>query len=190
MSQEQDAPQISSPSIYLEDDEANAYRQHSDRIYNTVNPQDVFEEMWVQDIVDHYWEVRRLRKIKLKLLDGALYKGLEVVLVPLAGLLDAHRLSEGWQEKDPQMVEFAESLLKGAGLDMDTVRAETLALRIGEFEKIDRCLVSAELRRDKALMDIECHKSGFGKRLKAEADKIIEAAVDGETVKVIEDAST
>jgi hypothetical protein len=189
MPEKPDAPHVLSPSIYLEEAEANAYRQHSDSIYMTINPKDPLEEMWVQDVVDHSWEVRRLRKIKQKLVDSSLYKGLEKILLPIVGILAAPSLSNGWQAKKPDDIEQVKKHLENAGLDMDMVRAETIALRIPEIEKIDRYLHSAELRRDKALNDIDCFRAGFRDRLKSENNKVIEATVIGEDVKLLESAS-
>lgn len=189
MLEQQDAPHLLSPSISLNEDEADAYRQLSDRIFKLFNPKDPLEEMWVQDVVDHSWEVRRLRNIKQKLVESALYRGLEVVLMPLAGLIEAPRLARGWQEKDPQMVDSVEILLKDSRVDMDMVRAETLALRIPEIERIDRCLHSAEIRRDKAVYDIDCFRAGFRERLKRENDKVLEATVVDQEVKVLENAT-
>lgn len=175
---------------YLEDEDSDAYRQHYDRVLKTINPQDVFEEMWVQDIVDHSWEIRRLRYIKQSLLENALHRGLQEVLTPIMGAIPAMTLSKRWQAKDADAIEQVEALLSGAELDMGMVRAETVALRINEIEKIEHRIFSAEVRRDRAVRDIECHKFGFGERLKSEATKFIEATVEPEDIILLEASSS
>ena len=174
------------PRWYVEDEDAIAFRQFFDTVRKTINPKDPFEDIWVEDLVHHNWEIRRLRLIKESLIECSLYRGLERILKPIAGLIEASKISEGWQAKRPDDIEEVRLLFEESGLDMGMVRAETVALRINEIEKIEHRIASAEHRRDRALRDIECHRFGFGERLKAEANKLIEGTVGSGDVILLE----
>src|ERR1700674_814547 len=45
-----------------------AYDELLARVSAAVEPADIFEEIWVRDVVDHEWEVLRLRRLKVNLL--------------------------------------------------------------------------------------------------------------------------
>src|SRR6266851_3163221 len=55
-----------------------------------VEPADIFEKMWVRDIVDHQWEILRYRRLMANLMAATAHKGLRAVLEPrsFAGWLD------------------------------------------------------------------------------------------------------
>ena len=52
-------------------EEASSYDALLGRVSGTVRPADVFEEIWVRDIVDLVWEVVRLRRQKAGLMTSA-----------------------------------------------------------------------------------------------------------------------
>ena len=58
------------PPPLLEGEDAAAYDELLGRISGAVKPSDIFEEIWVQDIVDLVWEVVRLRRLSANPTDG------------------------------------------------------------------------------------------------------------------------
>ena len=66
-----------------------------------MKPADIFEEVWVRDIVDLSWEVLRLRRLKASLMTATAYEGLHKILEPL---LESYRerdqLVRGWAARD------------------------------------------------------------------------------------------
>jgi hypothetical protein len=71
------------------------------RISGAIKPADIFEEVWVRDIVDLSWEVLRLRHLKASLMTATAYEGLHKILEPL---LESYRerdqLVRGWAARD------------------------------------------------------------------------------------------
>src|SRR6202030_1130933 len=52
------------PAPLIEGEDAGAYDELLLRISAAVRPHDIFEEIWVRDIVDLVWEAFRLRRFK------------------------------------------------------------------------------------------------------------------------------
>ena len=138
------------------------------RIANALQPADVLEEIWIRDVVDLSWEVFRLRRLKAQLMAASAYEGMGQVLAPLFTVRGHGRLlAEKWAAgADAATRAEIESALEKAGLTMEAVAARTLALRIDDFERIDRMLMAAEPRRAAALQELDTHRANFAMRLR------------------------
>src|SRR5215470_6729238 len=77
------------PAPLFEGEATAAYDELLVRVSGAVKPADIFEEIWVRDIVDLVWEALRLRRLKANLMTAMAYRGLEQILKPLVGFLEA-----------------------------------------------------------------------------------------------------
>ena len=68
-----------------------------------------------------------------------------------------------------------DAALAAAGLTMDAVMAQTLALKIDEVERIDRMIAGAEARRNVALREIDRHRATLAAALRQAADEVLDA---------------
>jgi hypothetical protein len=59
-----------------------------------------------------------------------------------------------------------------AGLSMDEVTATTLELNLETFERIERLLSGAEVRRNNALREIDRHRSAYGAAIRRTLDEV------------------
>jgi hypothetical protein len=102
-----------------------AYDELSTQISAAVIPAYIFEDIWVQDITDLYWEVLRLRRLKVNLMTATAYNGLGTVLEPL---LDegVSELVANWARRIPRAVKRVDGLLASVGLTKDAIMAHTL----------------------------------------------------------------
>jgi hypothetical protein len=96
-------------------------------------------------------------------------EGLRNVLRDL-GADDYLGLSKRWHARQPAAVAAVEAVLAAAGLGPGVVRAQALAVRIGEVEAIDRMIRSAEARRDEMLRQLYRHQAELATRLRNAAD--------------------
>ena len=62
-------------------------------------------------------------------------------------------------------------VLAAAGLSMDEVTATTLELNLETFERIERLLSGAEVRRNNALREIDRHHSAYGAAIRRTLDE-------------------
>ena len=137
-------------------------------IAGTVRPADLIEEAWVRDVVDLVWEAVRLRRLKAALMTACADEGMQKVLAGLDAR-DTLSLSRRWAARELDAVGQVEAVLAAAGLGLDHVMAQTLRVRIGEIERIDRMTALAEARRNAALREIAHHRANFAESLRRAA---------------------
>src|SRR2546423_7014250 len=71
------------PPPLFEEEDAAAYDELSARIAGAMNPADIFEELWVRDIIGSDWGVFRLPRLQATLMTATAYEGLQKILEPL-----------------------------------------------------------------------------------------------------------
>jgi hypothetical protein len=129
-------------------------------------PTDIFEDIWVRDVVDLTLAVFRLRRLTAKLLKANEYKGLSETLAPLVGRSQAETLAEGWAARKPGVVEEVNKTLTSAGLTPDTILAQTFSLKLNDIERIEHVIALAEARRNATLHEIDRHRQTLGRKLR------------------------
>jgi hypothetical protein len=163
------------PPPLLEGEDTAAYDELLVRISGAVKPTDIFEEIWIRDIVDLVWEAFRLRRHKANLMTAVAHKGLKEILAPLIGWTDARNLAEAWAARERSAIKQVDKLLASAGLTMDAVMAQALSLKLDHIERIDRMIATAEGRRNAILREVDRHRTAWGQNLR-QAVQQIEAA--------------
>jgi hypothetical protein len=122
----------------------------------------------------------------VRLIQSSLHEGLRKILEPLLGELISSRLLpefgdpigdlvKRWARCEPKALKEVERLLASAGLTMDAVMAQTLALKLDKVERIDRLIASAEARRNNCLHEIARHRETFGATLRLAAQEAEDA---------------
>src|SRR6266446_6738397 len=104
------------PPPLFDDEDTKVYDQLLTQVSTTVTPADIFEHIWVRDVVDLSIEVLRLRRFKVNLMMVHAYKGLTETLSPLVGRVQAENLAEGWAARKSDVVEEVNKALTSAGL--------------------------------------------------------------------------
>jgi hypothetical protein len=161
------------PTLKTEDDEI--YWNCMERFVKCVEPQDVIEWLWVKDVVDLSWEILRLRRLKIDLI--------EIDREDRNATIEWER-----EHADEPYIDFSGRLTRRDSaeiesrknkplLDTEADSAKLLFRHIEEYEHIERLLTSAELRRDRILREIELRRDHMGRRLRAASDEILDAQV-------------
>jgi hypothetical protein len=78
-------PTLFGPPPLFDGEDTEIYDQLLKEISPAVTPADIFEDIWVRDVVDLTIEVLRLRRFKVKLMMTNAYKSLTETLSPLVG---------------------------------------------------------------------------------------------------------
>ncbi len=160
------------PPPLFDDEDTKVYDQLLTQVSTTVTPADIFEHIWVRDVVDLSIEVLRLRRFKVNLMMVHAYKGLTETLSPLVGRVQAENLAEGWAARKSDVVEEVNKALTSAGLTTDSIRAQTFALKIHDIERIEHMMALAEARRNATLREIDRHRQTLGQKLRRAAQQI------------------
>jgi hypothetical protein len=170
---------------------ADEFDSLRDAFEQEINPRGIIEQMYVHDISSIVWEILRLRRCKVVIINAAFCKALENLLEQLLrrpGPYDfsleakAKALAQAWftdQEAKKQVSE----ILSRYDLDETAIEAEAIRRSSSDLELLDRMLTSLESRRNKALGCVAEYRASLGQQLRESADRII----DGKGVLQLED---
>src|SRR6516164_8366085 len=172
-------------------DEFDALRDAFER---EIKPRGIIEQMYVHDICSLVWEILRLRRCKVVIINSAFRSALEHLLTQLLkepGQYDhdvedeAQALAHAWftdQEAKKQVSE----ILSGFDLDESAIEAEAIRRSSSDLELLDRMLTSLESRRNKALGCVAEYRASLAHQLQESAERII----DGKDVLRLEGAAS
>jgi hypothetical protein len=184
-------PTLFGPPPLFDGEDTKIYEQLLTRVSTTVMPTDIFEDIWVREVVDLTIEVLRLRRLKASLMTANAYKGLTETLSPLVGRMQAETLAEGWAARKSDVVEEVTKTLTSAGLTIDSIMAQTFSLKLNDMERIEYMIALAEARRNATLREIDRRRQTLGQKLRRAAQqledgqfRVIEhtTSIDGENV--------
>ena len=147
-----------------------------------VKPTGIIEWLWVKDVVDLAWEVRRLRRLKVNLLRVARREALATILMPLLDggslLSDSYhtsrQLASACIEGQAAARKRVDALLQKNRLGVDAVMAQALSQKLDDIERIDRMMATAESRRDKTIREIETRRDSLARRLRQASQEVID----------------
>ena len=165
-------PALFGPPPLFDGEDTKIYEHLLTEISIAVTPADIFEKMWVRDIVDLTIEVFRLRRLEANLMKVNVYKGLSETLMPLVGRSEAEALAEGWAARKPEVVERVNKTLKAAGLSTDSILAQTLSYKLNDIERIKHMTALAETRRNVTLREIDRHRQTLSEKLRWAAQQL------------------
>ena len=137
-------PRTEDPAVYWKLGQAMA---------EAVQPADLIEWMYLKDVVDYTWEIRRLRKYKVELI----------------AIQERSFLSQAREVFPPkEMRRWEEHFATGFG------ETEAFLKAFESFESINRLLDVAESRRTATLNEIASYRKNFARHLRKASDDIIE----------------
>jgi hypothetical protein len=171
-------------------DEFDALRDAFER---EIKPRGIIEQMYVHDISAIVWEILRLRRCKVIIINSAFRSALENLLVQLRqpGQQDfqardpARELAHAWFTDKEAQKQVSETLSR-FDLDESAIEAEAIRKSSSDLELLDRMLASLETRRNKALGCVAEYRASLAHQLRESADRII----DGKDVLRLEDAAS
>jgi hypothetical protein len=165
-------PTLFGPPPLFDGEDTEIYDQLVREISTAVTPADIFENIWVRDVVDLTLEVFRLRRLTANLIKANAYKGLSETLAPLVGWSQAETLAEGWAARKSDVVEEVNKTLTSAGLSTDSILAQTFCLKVNDIERIQHMMALAEARRNATLREIDRHRQTLGQKLRRAAQQL------------------
>jgi hypothetical protein len=151
------ASKLFGPPQLIDGEDCRAYEELLERVWLSLEPANIFEEIWVRDFVDLTWEVLRWRRLKSSLMAASAFKGLVKVLEPFS-FEGNHDLVEDWAARKPNAIAQVNRMLETAGLTGDAVMAQTLCENLEAIRTMETMIAMAERRRNDALCQIEQHR--------------------------------
>jgi hypothetical protein len=143
-----------------------------------IHPKGAIERMYVHEVAAQVWDIRRYRNAKTAIINNAFAPALREIIrriMPMSEMLDAdaERLARGWFLEPRTRIEVQE-LLAAHDLDDHSVAAEALRQVAPDLERLDRMLTNLEVRRDRALQNIEDLRAGLAKRVRQASDRVLD----------------
>jgi hypothetical protein len=171
-------------------DEFDALRDAFER---EIKPRGVIEQMYVHDISSIVWEILRLRRCKVVIINSAFRSALQDLLKQLLRQPgqyeyqvegEAQTLAQAWFTDQEAKKEVSE-ILSRFDLDESAIEAEAVRRSSSDLEVLDRMLTSLESRRNKALGCVAEYRASLAQQLRDSADRI-----DAKGVLRLEDGAT
>ena len=161
---------------------ADEFEALRDAFEREIKPQGIIEQMYVDDHGSIVWDILRLRRCKVVIINSAFRSALEHLLVPLLkgpGQYDhevqhkAQALAHAWFTDREAEKQVSQTLNR---FDLDESAIEAVAIRrsFSDLELLDRMLTSLESRRNKALRCVAEYRASLAHQLRESADRIID----------------
>jgi hypothetical protein len=139
-----------------------------------IKPLGTIEQLYADDFIHITWEILRLRRMKVALLNKAFLPAIELLLqhmeVPES---EVKEVALRWVMEDDSKKEFV-AHLNEIGLDESAIQAEAFRIASRDVDQLERLLMSLEWRRSKALSFLATYRQSIAVQLKQNSDRIIE----------------
>ena len=153
-----------------------------DAFEREIKPRGIIEHMYVHDICSIVWEILRLRRCKVVIINSAFRSALQHLLMQLLkgpGEYDyevenqAQALAQSWFTDQEAKKQVSETLSR-FDLDESAIEGEAIWRSSSDLELLDRILTSLESRRTKALACVAEYRASLAHQLRESADRIID----------------
>ena len=153
-----------------------------DAFEREIKPRGIIEQMYVHDICSIVWEILRLGRCKVVIINSAFRSALQHLLMQLLkgpGEYDyevenqAQALAQSWFTDQEAKKQVSETLSR-FDLDESAIEAEAIRGSSSDLELLDRMLTSLETRRNKALGCVAEYRASLAHQLRESADRIID----------------
>ena len=160
-----------------------------DRVRETLNneiqPRGVVEQLYLLDYAWLTFEVLRLRRCKIAILNTNFVPAIETIFRQLLlqsgynpgeASATAKDIAQRWFA-NKQVRKHGARLLRQYRLDVSAIEAEAFRKSAKQIEQIDRLLASTKSRRSKIIRELAAYRNGLAQQLEKSANRIIEAEV-------------
>jgi len=183
------------PPPVLSSEDSKAYDAVMVRFVECIKPKDFIEQMFIKDLTDSTWEIKRYSRHKALLIEREYDALVEEAEQDEEAQQDQQTEQKEQTEQDEQtqqadsptqyerMLEL-EQVVDSAVPDVDEIvtstpeellQAEALESGIDYYERLDRLMGVAMGRRKDVLEQIDLYRVGLGERLRRVSDEIIDA---------------
>jgi hypothetical protein len=154
-------------------------------VFEDLQPSGPLEQYYVDAAVALMWEISRLRRIKVEILNSAFFEALQKLLQQVMEGFQydyqrdhaAEDLARRWFADQDVKAEVAE-LLDQHGLDETTVEAEAFRLRAESMHGVDLLLSAKEIALERALRFLGKLRKNLGERLRQRSKEILQSEPD------------
>lgn len=169
------------PPPLLDGEDEAEYAGFVEQCISAIGPEDAIERIWLQDFIDNMWDIQRLRRIKVSIVQAARKSGIKTLIGQFTDherySIHAQNVADDWSEGEPDALSYVSDLLKANGLNEDAIVAEAFRDQFKTIERIDGLVASYSYRRDAAIRELDRRRDGLAKRAREYAKAEAEDAV-------------
>jgi len=168
-------------SLPLLDGELSAdYENFQIACYSDLKPKGMIENIWVDDFIQYEWEIIRLRRMRVSILQSSRQDALSRLLQSIFPYNEMNRderksLAFDWSTGQTDAVERIDTILKAHDLSSDAIISEAFKTHIDTFDKIDRLIENCTRRRDAAIRDLDKRRDDLAARMRKLASTVSDA---------------
>lgn len=166
-------------SSFVPSESADAYALLYEQVTKVAEPKNVLEQMWVSDVVNHFWASQRIRRSLGALISSARRQALVELLTPMlednrqaatalaaryfgtegVGSLKLNGPSNGNGADPERPKQLVDTLLRKHSLDERAIDAVAMQLSLKSLTGLEDLAHKHELRREAILREFECRRA-------------------------------
>jgi hypothetical protein len=154
------------PSI-LSTEDAGTYEKLAASVIESIKPIDGIEWLWTKDVVDHFFDISRLRRFKIRLLALKCQEEIE-----RAQYHDEDESDSSVSERVTDVQRHYES---------EQGETELFLVNLKSWERIDQLLTTAEARLAAILREMDRRRTGFSERARRASSELIDGEFKEQT---------
>jgi hypothetical protein len=130
-----------------------------------INPQDIFEQIWTREIVEHLFEILRLRRWKVRVLETREKNALtRFMFVNHGSPVGTDTLLSQWMRREPEAQKKVLELVSPVDRSYEHIEANTVFFNLEAMSALDQLLHAAESRKNGAIKELELYRDRMAKR--------------------------
>ena len=164
----------------LRSESADEYISLHKRLVDEMKPEGPIEALYIEEITDLIWSIRRLRDCKIDAIHQMSRRALESLLIDLLTIHQKIKivgLVNRWFDDDEDEAAAAKEevheILKRFNLGESAIEAEAIRLASERLEWLDEALVSSSSRLDKSLRFIKSYRVDFVNELSRQSNRLL-----------------
>ena len=148
-----------------------------------IKPNGMIENIYLEDLAAIVWEIQRLRRCKVGIVNNTFRAALQSLLKQLLttpNILErleseakAVALADGWFA-DRKSKKQVMAILHEFDLDETAIEAEAVRLSWSDLELLDKMQASLRSRLDKALRSVADYRDSLARQMRQSSDRILE----------------
>ena len=135
------------PPPILSTENPQDYYALGQAVWKAKSPKDFIEISWVNDVTYQLWEVLRLRRIKVHLIDVGRLNAVKELINQLTGNTHSQEFWKKWAARDEESIKTVNADLERVGLTDEAITAKAMEKIVNVLDNFERQCSQLETRR-------------------------------------------
>jgi hypothetical protein len=146
------------PPPLLPGEDPEVYEALLGRVRNAVRPEGMIEEIYVRDLVDLSWEIRRWRRLRDEHLEIQAYEAAKTAFASYLDKEDREMLAHCFPNDGPEARREIDKLFEFTEARIENLMPSIVVRNLENVERLDALIATTEARRNRMLKEIDRHR--------------------------------